>query len=266
MVESGALASDIQILSGGQQTVFGTEVSAILSNGATQYDYGSASNETVQSGGIQVVEAGASASGVTINGAQYLYGSAKDDTVQSGGLVVVENGGSVDGLHVNNGVVYVVSGAQVSGATMSGGTLELASGAAKTAVVTFTTSAGGILQLDGSQTFSGTISGFGEPEYLDLADIAFNSTTTTVGFSAAGNNLSGTLTVSDGIHTANLTLLGQYTTAQFTKQSDGHGGTLIGDPPVNSVIASVLSPDVAQHHTDVTSNSSPPLSVCPKSS
>jgi hypothetical protein len=28
------------------------------------------------------------------------------------------------------------------------------------------------------------------------------------------------------------TLLGQYVTAQFTKASDGHGGTLVGDPPV----------------------------------
>jgi hypothetical protein len=35
-----------------------------------------------------------------------------------------------------------------------------------------------------------------------------------------------------GNHTANLTLLGQYATAQFTPASDGHGGVLIGDPPV----------------------------------
>src|SRR6202011_1055153 len=99
------------------------------------------------------------------------------------------------------------------------------------------TSAGGILQLDASQLFSGTISGFGKPEYLDLSDIAFNSATTTVAFAEAGNNLSGTLTVSDGLHTANLTLLGQYTTAQFTKATDGHGGTLIGDPPVTAIAA-----------------------------
>jgi hypothetical protein len=49
---------------------------------------------------------------------------------------------------------------------------------------------------------------------------------------AAINNTSGTLTVSDSIHTANVTLLGQYVTANFTKASDGHGGTLIGDPPL----------------------------------
>jgi hypothetical protein len=34
------------------------------------------------------------------------------------------------------------------------------------------------------------------------------------------------------VHSANLTLLGQYVVGQFTSASDGHGGTLIGDPPV----------------------------------
>jgi hypothetical protein len=47
----------------------------------------------------------------------------------------------------------------------------------------------------------------------------------------AGKNLSGTLTVTDGMHTANLTLLGQYAAGQYTSATDGHGGTLIGDPP-----------------------------------
>jgi hypothetical protein len=38
--------------------------------------------------------------------------------------------------------------------------------------------------------------------------------------------------VNDGVHSANITLIGQYATGNFTKASDGHGGTLIGDPPV----------------------------------
>jgi hypothetical protein len=46
----------------------------------------------------------------------------------------------------------------------------------------------------------------------------------------AGSNLSGTLTVTDGVNTANITLLGQYTASQFTSASDGHGGIVIGDP------------------------------------
>ena len=91
-----------------------------------------------------------------------------------------------------------------------------------------------MLQLDASQSFSGTISGFGVPGGIDLVDVAFNSATTTLGFQEAGSNLSGTLTVNDGAHVAALTLLGQYVTGQFHMVNDGHGGTLVTDPPVDS--------------------------------
>ena len=89
----------------------------------------------------------------------------------------------------------------------------------------------------GGQTLAGILRdhlGLRQAEYLDLSDIAFNSATTTVAFAEAGNNLSGTLTVSAGTHTANLTLLGQYVTAQFTSATDNHGGTLIGESTVRN--------------------------------
>jgi hypothetical protein len=38
--------------------------------------------------------------------------------------------------------------------------------------------------------------------------------------------MSSTLTVTDGVSTANITLLGQYTAASFATASDGNGGTL----------------------------------------
>ena len=50
--------------------------------------------------------------------------------------------------------------------------------------------------------------------------------------SYSGNNSPGTLTVSDGTHTANIALDGNYSLANFTAYSDGHGGTSIVDPPV----------------------------------
>jgi trimeric autotransporter adhesin len=51
---------------------------------------------------------------------------------------------------------------------------------------------------------------------------------------SSGNagNTSGTLSVTDGIHSAHVALLGQYVVGQFTLASDGGGGTKIGDPPV----------------------------------
>ena len=46
-------------------------------------------------------------------------------------------------------------------------------------------------------------------------------------FTAASGASSGTLTVTDGVHTASIQLLGQYTASEFATASDGHGGTLI---------------------------------------
>src|SRR5215813_9893880 len=67
-------------------------------------------------------------------------------------------------------------------------------------------------------------------QLLDLADIALGSNTT-LGYVANSNNTGGTLTVSDGTHTANIALLGQYMAASFVMATDGSGGTLIHDPP-----------------------------------
>ena len=46
-------------------------------------------------------------------------------------------------------------------------------------------------------------------------------------FTEAASTLSGTLTVSDGLHTASIQLLGDYTASEFAAASDGNGGTLI---------------------------------------
>ena len=51
----------------------------------------------------------------------------------------------------------------------------------------------------------------------------------------SSGNTSGTLTVSDNAgHTANITLLGNYMASQFNIATDGHGGTIVFDPPVSS--------------------------------
>jgi large repetitive protein len=79
---------------------------------------------------------------------------------------------------------------------------------------------------------------------IDLADIAAGATAT-VGYS--GNNSPGTLTVSDGTHTANIALLGNYLASSFVASSDGHGGTLITG-------ASVLTEQLGNQTLTLTSN------------
>jgi hypothetical protein len=38
----------------------------------------------------------------------------------------------------------------------------------------------------------------------------------------------------DGVHTAQLALLGNYALGNFHMADDGNGGTLVSDPPVSS--------------------------------
>ena len=134
-------------------------------------------------------------------------------------------------LESNAGSLIVRSDVQGAGsATINGGSIEFAG--ASDANVSFDPYNGGKLQLDRSDSFTGTISGFGDVRSeIDLMDIAY-SENTTLGYSANSDNSAGILTVNDGTHAASLALLGQYAASSFTMASDGHGGTLI-DPLLN---------------------------------
>jgi hypothetical protein len=111
----------------------------------------------------------------------------------------------------------------------NGSTLELAGAA--TGKVTFAGPTGS-LQLNSSQAFSGKIAGFGGQDVMDLGDIAFGANTT-LGYRENASDTGGTLTVSDGLHAQSVALLGQYMASSFVMASDGHGGTMITDPPSN---------------------------------
>jgi autotransporter passenger strand-loop-strand repeat protein len=222
-------------LSGGGLYDSGTIAGTTISGGFDEVFSGAtASGTIVDGGGIETVFAGGIDSGTILRGGtQYVFGTASGTVLSSGGSQVVASGGTVNGTSVDSGgYEFVASGGLAIGTMISGGTMEVASGGS-TGVSPVTFSSGGELKLDASVSFSGTISGFHPGDFFDLADIAFGSGTT-LGFSEAPSNTSGTLTVNDGTHTANITLLGQYVAGQFTLASDGNGGTLIGDPSVAS--------------------------------
>jgi large repetitive protein len=144
----------------------------------------------------------------------------------AGGLIIesaVANSGSLWASGGDLQAQAVVTGD--GSATIAAGTLEF--GAASDVSATF--NGAGTLKLDLSSGFTGTISGFGGQDSIDLSDIAFGAQTT-LGYAQNQNNTGGTLTVSDGVHTANLTLLGNYIASSFVAASDGHGGTLVTDP------------------------------------
>jgi hypothetical protein len=48
-------------------------------------------------------------------------------------------------------------------------------------------------------------------------------------YAANADHPGGTLSVGDGMHMANIALLGSYMASTFVAASDGHGGTLISE-------------------------------------
>jgi hypothetical protein len=100
-----------------------------------------------------------------------------------------------------------------------------------------------MLKLDSGSHLSGTISGFHLGDAIDLGGLAFNASSSTLSWTqkAIGTKASGTLTVKEGSKTQSFTLVGSYTVGNFSATSDGHGGTLITDPPITSGGSSVAT-------------------------
>jgi hypothetical protein len=79
----------------------------------------------------------------------------------------------------------------------------------------------------------------GQNDILDLADISPNTATASlINATSAG----GTLQVTDGSHTANIALLGNYMASVFVTASDGHGGTTVHDPQVLGGVQPLVTP------------------------
>ena len=91
--------------------------------------------------------------------------------------------------------------------------------------VTFAASTG-TLWLDQPSTFTGTVSGFKGQDVIDLPGIEFGADTT-LGYSANSKQTGGTLSVTDGVHSANIALLGNYMASSFVMEGDSHGGTMV---------------------------------------
>jgi hypothetical protein len=131
-----------------------------------------------------------------------------------------------------SGVFSIAENTQTGTTIDSGASAEISGASA--AAITFANNSGvsGTLMLDNSVSFTGQITGLAgdgtsaHSDAIDLKDINFAT--------ATESYASGTLTVSDGTHTANIHLNGTYVLANFTLSNDGSGGTLVIDPPVTS--------------------------------
>jgi len=107
--------------------------------------------------------------------------------------------------------------------------------------VTFTGSSGS-LWLDQAATFTGKVEGLGKQNAVDLTEIGFGADTTLAYAQNADGAGGGTLSVSDGSHTASIALLGNYMASMFAASFDGHGGTLITVAPQANVQPQLTPP------------------------
>ena len=111
-----------------------------------------------------------------------------------------------------------------------GASVEITGISAQSATFAGTT---GTLKIDHSLAFTGQVSGLAGSDAIDLADVNYGPTTTT---NFSGNASGGILTVSNGMQTANIALVGDYVHSGWTLSSDGHGGTDVVDPPLAGTV------------------------------
>src|SRR5450631_902169 len=81
------------------------------------------------------------------------------------------------------------------------------------------------LTLNYSVNFSGVVSGFDGNDIFDLADIAAGSGT--LSYASNAQDIDSILTGTNGTHTANVKLVGQYSAVDFQATADSGMGTLI---------------------------------------
>ena len=106
----------------------------------------------------------------------------------------------------------------------AGATLDVATSALP---VTFFASTG-TLRLDTPFGFTGTVAGMTGSDSIDVPYASFGNQS----FDYSGDSSGGTLVMtSPGGYGAVISLLGNYLASTFVASSDGHGGTMITDPP-----------------------------------
>jgi hypothetical protein len=219
-------------------TLTNSGVGTMLVNqgGATLTNSG-AGTTLVNRSNATLTNSGAGTTLVNQGGATLTNSGSYTTLVNSGGAVLVTdtlyvraNDGLQWGAWTNLTTPFTASGgSQPSSVTVpAGGGVEIATAASSTNA-SFASNTG-TLKLDDSRDYTGTVVGLVGQDSLDLADINYATvqTPTYLNQTSSGE----TVRVTDGTHTANIALLGNYMASVFTTSPDGNGGTNIVDPPI----------------------------------
>ena len=151
-------------------------------------------------------------------GSNFMFNSGILEASGSGGLTVASSIANSGVLWANGATLTVLGELSGNGTAIidGAGTLDFESSSA--ANVAFGSSAAGTLKLGDSFHFKGTISGFDSSDRIDLVNVDFGRTSIRYHENAAGTG--GTLTISDGAQTAELSLLGHYSADNFSVVTD----------------------------------------------
>jgi hypothetical protein len=157
-----------------------------------------------------------------------------NEITNSGTLEATGSGGLVINTDIDNsGLIWAHGGNVTANGAVSGtgtalldGTATIDFGAASSSNVTLDAAATGTIVLHDSFDFSGVVSGLNGDDQLDLADIMFGVDTSMSYFENL-DGMGGTLSVTDGAHTANIALLGDYSADGFELVADNILGTLV---------------------------------------
>jgi hypothetical protein len=168
-------------------------------------------------------------------GANTVVNSGTLEATGAGGLIIESGVANSGVLWANGGNLTVEGDVSGSGTAKIDGAATLEFAGASSAGTTFDTGAAGTLKLDLSALFTGTVSGFAQGDKLDMVDIAMMNATS-MNYTVNADGSGGTLTVSDGTHTANIGLLGQYDPAGFQATTDGAQGTAITYDPTHHTV------------------------------
>jgi hypothetical protein len=172
---------------------------SIVATGSHALEIDTGSNAVVNTGTLEA----------TGSGGLHIHGDVEND-----GLIFANGGGiEIDGDVSGKG------GAEIEGTAMVefGGLFDESLSIGATAI--------GTVKIDHAAEFTGTVAGLDDNDSIVFSDIVAENASIT--YTAGADGGIGQLEVTDGEHTAHVTLAGNYEAANFHVANDGGNGTVV---------------------------------------
>jgi hypothetical protein len=213
---------------GGTNTSIGldgtSETAHVSAGSSTVYDSGTSNTSTITGnsdyGNLYGDDDTATNSGN--DGGIQLSGNADVGTISgTGNTATIATGGTNETVTVNGTGNVGFDGTDGTNSITLGGSSNLAwLYGASSDTITFDDGGTGMLELDDSQDFSGTVAGMGDGDGIDMSDVAYGGAhiSSISGTGALGTDT--TLTVTNGTTTAQIALLNQYANQFGLSSSD----------------------------------------------